>query len=493
MRDLLGERRKAALPIEEAGLIFRSALRQLGQLHATGVVHRRVRPEALLLQPDGTVMLRPAEDVPLPPAGAPPYDAPELAWRTPTPDVRADIYALGVVLWELLAPPTVVVKRRVGIRELHAIRNARFIRQGLLDVVEAMVRTDLSARLQTCEEVWLAVDWALDDSTADDSVVTPGPGEVGPAILGPGTTAPGLLPWLLVLLSLIAVAASSPGFAGDDVDLDVQPPGMPTLEDFGYFLQRLDEDAKSRALNTLADLASDSRLDPGAVAGVLRGLLDEGNPPEGYGYSCGNCFLRRLSTLLGPLRMQGPQVNPPLRGVAVIKLDDSFMGRLRRESREEVGGTVVGLVQALLDGYDLKGKFRGGSYVRYHARGGDPHKEPAFFTDGDDLDEYAAGLAEPMDAWSLARRVCIDPPRNRFEPGFLLLEFEPEKACTEVRIPTAADSENHRFRPTPASEKRAGRTCGGAPEWVCPNIPLSEITRVRYVPHSSYVSGISGN
>lgn len=492
VRDLLAERRAAALLLREAGAIFRSALTQLTQLHTRGEVHGELRPEALVLQPDGSTLLLAPAQVALPPDTAPSYDAPELAAQTPVPDPRADLYSLGVVLWELLSTPCVKVQGRIGTRELRAVRSARFIRQGLIDVLEAMLRSNVTARLQTCEEVWLALDWALDDSTADDSLATQVPIEApGPALLGPKTSLPALLPWLAAGLAAV-LAFSSPGASAGDVDLDSVPPGMPTLEDFGYFLQRLDEDSKSRSLNILADLSSDSRLDPAAVAGVLRALLDEGNPPEGYGYGCGNCFLRRLSGLLGPLRMKGPQVNPPLRGVVVVKLDDGFLGRLSRGSKAEVGGNLTGLVRALLAGYDLVGKFRGDSYVRYHARGGDPLKEPAFFTDAAELSDYEGGLPEPLDAWSLAQHVCAAAPRNRFEPGFLVMEFEPEQACTEVRIPTAGDSENPRFRPTPASEKRAGRTCGGAAEWVCPNIPLTEMKKVRYVPHSSYVSGIGG-
>jgi len=276
----------------------------------------------------------------------------------------------------------------------------------------------------------------------------------------------------------------------DDADLDRVPPGMPTVEDFGYFLQRLSEREKSNALNTLADLASDSRLDPGDVAGVLRTLLDDGSPPDGYGYGCGNCFLRRLSDLLGPLRMQGPRVNPPLEGVVAVRLDDKFLKRLDRDMSTQVGDSLPGLVSALLEGLELAGSFRHSSYVRYHGRGVDPAREPAFFTSVDALDAYERSLHEPLDAWSLATWLCKRPPTNRFEAGYLLLYFNPERSCTQVRIPTAADSESPDFRPTPSSEKHHGLTCGGAPEWVCPNIPLQEFTRVRYVPNSMYIEGI---
>jgi len=294
-----------------------------------------------------------------------------------------------------------------------------------------------------------------------------------------------------LLLAVLLLAADGGSVETDDVDLDSLPSASPTLEDFGYFLSRLKESEKSNALNILADLSAESRLDPALVASVLRGLLDDANPPSDYGYGCGNCFLRRLSDLLGPLRLKGPRVSPPPKGAVVIRLNDGFLKRLSRQASDELDGSLPALVQRLLDGYELAGKFRGDSYVRYHARGGDLLTEPAFFTDADALATYEAGLDEPLDAWSLARWQCTHPPRNRFEPGFLVLYFDPTKACTQVRIPTAGDCENPDFRPTPASETEAGRTCGGAPEWVCPNIPLTEMTRVRYVPHTSYTEGIA--
>lgn len=282
-----------------------------------------------------------------------------------------------------------------------------------------------------------------------------------------------------------------PGMSEEDVDLDAVPQAMPTVEDFGYFLQRLGESEKGNALNILADLASDSRLDPAEVARILRSLLDEANPPDGYGYGCGNCFLRRLSDLLAPLRMRGPAVNPPLKGVTALKLDDKFLGRLQKETAGQVGDSLPGLVQALLGGIELAGRFRTGSYVRFHGRGIDPEKEPAFFTSVEALETYERSLTEPLDAWTLSTWLCTRAPTNRFEAGWLLLYFDPARSCTQVRIPTAADSENPDFRPTPSSERAHGLTCGGAPEWVCPNIPLQEFTRVRYVPNSAYIEGIA--
>jgi hypothetical protein len=310
----------------------------------------------------------------------------------------------------------------------------------------------------------------------------------------------GFVPGLLIALGLGLLLAlpgarggedrAAPAGSPEDADLDRVSGLMPSIEDLGYFLGRLPEPDKGRALNVLADLAADSRLPPSEVGPLLKKMIDEGGPPDEFGYKCTTCFQKRLSNLLVPLRLRGPRVNAPREGVIAVPLNDGFLGRMKKESQEEVGGTLPGLVQALMNGYSVSGKFPSGSYVRYHGKGARPESEPAFFTSGEAMQKYEATLTEPLDGWSLAKWLCTAGPRNRFDPGFLLLYFDPNRSCTEVRIPTAADTEDPDFRPTPQTETQSGFTCGGAPEWVCPNVPMAEIVRSRYVPNSSYVEEI---
>lgn len=302
-----------------------------------------------------------------------------------------------------------------------------------------------------------------------------------------------LLLLLLVLGAAPAEAARkgesrpTPDADSGEIDLDKVPGAMPTLEDLGYFLSRMSEMEQGLALNVLADLVSDSRLDSTEVAAVLRRLLDEGPAPEDFGYTCSNCFQRRLSDLLQPLRMRGDLVTPPTEGVVVLSVNSGLVKKLSREASTEVGGSVPGLVEAMLGGWTPVGKFSRYAYARFHGRGADVMKEPAFFTSADALAAHEGTLSEGLDAWALARWMSQRPPRNSFDPGFLVLHFDPNKSCREVRVPTAGDTERPEFRPSPASEKASGRAEGGAPEWVCPNFPLTEVTRARYVPHGSYV------
>jgi len=292
---------------------------------------------------------------------------------------------------------------------------------------------------------------------------------------------------LLLVCALLVVPLSAS--SEDDIDLDQGGSPAPTLRDFGYFFSNLTERDQGRALNVVADLASDSRLDSGAVSDVLRKLLDEGPPPEEFGYRCPNCFQKRLSNLLGELRLKGPRVAPPRTGLLVVPVDDRLLRRLRPDAREQFGGEVQSLVKALVGGYTIHDKFISDSYARYHSRGGDVKKEPAFFLSGADLAKHEKSSSRRLDSYGLAKWSCRRTP-GRFDPGFLLLEFDPSQACTEVRIPTAADTEHPDFRPSPASEKESGFTCGGAREWVCPNIPMSAMTGARFVPNLDYVAGI---
>ncbi len=102
------------LPVDEALRIVREVASGLVAAHAAGVIHRDMKPENVLLQPDGTARLTDfGLALPLHEStarltltgttvGTLDYMAPEQFREGQELDVRLDIYALGVVAYEVL-------------------------------------------------------------------------------------------------------------------------------------------------------------------------------------------------------------------------------------------------------------------------------------------------------------------------------------------------------------------------------------------------------
>ena len=109
--------RDGALPVERATRILRDVLEALSYAHAHGVVHRDIKPENVLLAPHHAVVSDFGVAKALAAAGgtdavgrttaglvigSPSYMAPEQAAADPTTDHRADLYAVGVMGYEML-------------------------------------------------------------------------------------------------------------------------------------------------------------------------------------------------------------------------------------------------------------------------------------------------------------------------------------------------------------------------------------------------------
>src|SRR5438034_9749262 len=171
LRQLLEKHQR--LSLRDAARIARQVADALGHAHLHGIVHRDVKPDNILLDSAGHVLVtdfgiaKAAQEASVSQlttegmvVGTPHYMSPEQATGERV-DGRSDIYALGVVLYQMLAgtPPfegesaqSVLMKQAtvdpVPIRQLRGEVPA-----ALAAVIERMLAKDPADRYQTAEDV----------------------------------------------------------------------------------------------------------------------------------------------------------------------------------------------------------------------------------------------------------------------------------------------------------------------------------------------------
>jgi eukaryotic-like serine/threonine-protein kinase len=199
-----------AVPLQEAIGILRDVARALAYAHTNGVVHRDIKPENILLSGGAAVVSdfgiakafdasrtltksasgKTTSGITLAGAsmGTPAYMAPEQALADPHLDHRADLYAWGVMAWELLAGEHPFAKRKTfqALVAAHVTEEpvslsvrAPAVPASLAAVVMRAMAKEAKDRPQSAQEIIAALDMVSTpppvSATTSVSVEAPAP------------------------------------------------------------------------------------------------------------------------------------------------------------------------------------------------------------------------------------------------------------------------------------------------------------------------------
>ncbi len=163
-------RRSGKLSVNETLRIMSQVSSGLAAAHATGLIHRDIKPGNMLIEADGRVKLtdfglaRAHEDLKLTKtgyvSGTPLYMAPEQA-RGDDIDARSDLFSLGVVMYEALAGRTpfegktpLAVLRRVADDAHEPLSKLNpNVPEWLEDVVDSLLSKEPKDRISTAAEL----------------------------------------------------------------------------------------------------------------------------------------------------------------------------------------------------------------------------------------------------------------------------------------------------------------------------------------------------
>ncbi|ATB30247.1 serine/threonine-protein kinase PknK [Melittangium boletus] len=185
-----------AVPLPRVRALLADLCAALEAVHRAGIVHRDLKPENLFLREDGTLSVLDfglARFLDTPDADAPPealhltrtgqrlgtpfYMAPEQCLESRDVDARTDLYALGVLLFELLtgAPPFTggpdeVPHGHVNLRPPRVSQRAPLLPRALDDVLLRCLAKERAARFDSAAALLTAFDAAC---LATPSISTP--------------------------------------------------------------------------------------------------------------------------------------------------------------------------------------------------------------------------------------------------------------------------------------------------------------------------------
>ena len=193
--------RQGELPVRTAVRIIGDVARALAYAHRHGIVHRDIKPDNILLTGDqaqvadfgiAKAIAASAEQEGLTSVGValgtPFYMAPEQAAADPTTDARADLYALGVVAYEMLAgQPPFQGRSAAQLLAAHATERPVPLRErrpavppALADLVMRLLEKRPADRPQSAEEVLQVLEGTPEPVSTVRVPPPPAPGRTDP-------------------------------------------------------------------------------------------------------------------------------------------------------------------------------------------------------------------------------------------------------------------------------------------------------------------------
>jgi eukaryotic-like serine/threonine-protein kinase len=218
--------RQGELPVNEAVRLLREIASALAYAHERGIVHRDIKPDNILLS-GGSAMIT---DFGVAKAlsassndesegmtslgvalGTPAYMAPEQATADPSIDHRADIYAFGVVAYELLSgQPPFAGRPAQNMLAAHVTETPEALvrrRPGVPAALGALVMRCLEKRAADRPQTAAEVVHALDDLTTPSGGTQPTSAVPAAAAASrTGTSAIGRGSWLVGAIAVVVVA-----------------------------------------------------------------------------------------------------------------------------------------------------------------------------------------------------------------------------------------------------------------------------------------------
>ncbi|MEJ7757978.1 MAG: protein kinase [Gemmatimonadaceae bacterium] len=271
--------RSGELPVSDVASILRDTASALAYAHNHGVVHRDIKPDNIMLTGNFAVVTdfgvakavsEATSDANVTSVGValgtPTYMAPEQAAADPNTDHRADIYALGVVGYELLAgtppftgtSPQMILAAHVTRTPDHVTTHRASVPPALANVIMRCLEKKPADRWQTAEELiqQLAViatpGASTPHATAPHIAVTPRATTDPPRSRRPAIAA-------AFVLGLAAFAGVA-WFAGRD--------RSPVFDDHHVIVSDFENQTRDASLDPIGKLASDLLRQAIAQSGV---------------------------------------------------------------------------------------------------------------------------------------------------------------------------------------------------------------------------------